>query len=72
MTVGELKELLEEFDDNADVCIGVQQTYGSNFAYHIDDIAKYDVNPFYDDSYRMVVITEGSQMGTVDFDGEDY
>ena len=72
MTVAELKNWLDDFDDDAEVCIGMYQRCGSNFAMNINEVAEYEINPFYDDSCKMVVIVEGSQMGTVDFDSEDY
>lgn len=30
MTVGELKSLLEDYDEDFPICIGMIQTYGSN------------------------------------------
>ncbi len=37
MTVRELIDQLEAFDDDMDVVIGMQQTYGSNFAMEIEN-----------------------------------
>ena len=72
MTVRDLIEALEEFDDNMEVVIGMKQTYGSDFAMDIEyDVDEYRINAFYGDDSRAVVITESTQCGTVDYDGED-
>ena len=56
---------------NMEVVIGMQQTYGSNFAMEIEGcVDEYNVTAFGDEDYRTVVITEGSQIGVVDY-GED-
>lgn len=71
MTVRELIEMLEEFDDDMEVRIGMIQNRGSNFAMNvIDDIAEHNINSFYGDDFTAVVITEGNQVGTVDYDDE--
>lgn len=70
MTVKELIERLECFDDNAEVVIGMKQTYGSNFAMNVcDDIGTYMIEGFWDDEedYKAVVITEGRQIGVVEY-----
>ena len=73
MTVRDLIEMLEEFDGDMDVVIGMQQSYGSDFAMDISyDIGEYNVNPFYDDDYHAVVLTEGSQIGTVSYGDDDW
>ena len=71
MTVGELKEILESYDDDLPVYIGMEQTYGSNWAYDIRDIWAHTVSPFDDDKETAVVITEGSQVGTVKYEYEE-
>ena len=73
MTVRDLIEMLEEFDEDMEVCIGMMQKYGSDFAMDIcDDIEVHKINSFYGDNYKAVVLTEGSQMGTVKYDdGEE-
>lgn len=38
MTVGELKAVLEDYDEDLPVCIGMIQSYGSNFATELDDV----------------------------------
>ena len=54
-----------------EVVIGMQQTYGSNFAMEIENcIDEYNVTTFGDEDCRVVVITQGSQIGVVDY-GED-
>lgn len=72
MTVSELIEMLEEFDGDMEVRIGMIQNYGSNFAMDIiDDVAEHNINTFYGKDFRAVVLTEGAQIGTVDYDDED-
>lgn len=75
MTVRELIDMLENFDDDMEVIIGMQQTYGTDFAMEIRDVEEHNVMVFYDEDYydedyKAVVITEGGQCGAVDYDGE--
>ena len=71
MTVRELKDQLETFDDDMEVVIGMQQTYGTNFAMEIEDnLDEYNVTAFGGEDCRAVVITEGSQIGSVDYSEE--
>lgn len=44
MTVGELKAALEDYDEDLPVCIGMIQTYGSNFATELDDANEFTVD----------------------------
>lgn len=72
MTVGDLIEMLEQFDEDMEVRIGMIQRYGSNFAMNIcEDVEAHKINSFYDDDFKVVVITEGSQIGTVNYDDEE-
>jgi hypothetical protein len=72
MTVRDLIEMLEEFDGDMEVRIGMIQNYGSNFAMNIvGDIAEHKINTFYGDDFRAVIITEGEQIGTVDYDDDE-
>ena len=72
MTVRDLIEELENFDEDMEVRIGMIQNYGSNFAMNIvEDVAEHKINTFYGDDFKAVVITEGNQIGTVDYDDED-
>ena len=72
MTVKELIEKLERFDGDMQVRIGMEQKYGSNFAMHIvTDIDEFNIESFLGKDYRAVVLTEGSQCGTVDYYGEE-
>lgn len=72
MTVRELIEALENFDEDMEVRIGMRQKYGTDFAMRIaDDIEEYEINSFWGKDYKAVVITEGSQCGSVEYD-EDY
>lgn len=61
MTVRELIALLEEFDLDMEVVIGMIQNCGSDFAMEVDGVEKYKINSWYGDAnYNAVVITEGS------------
>ena len=73
MTVRELIDELECFDEDMEVRIGMIQNYGSNFAMDIMcDVEEHSIRSFYGDNYKAVVITEGTQLGTVDyFDDEE-
>lgn len=72
MTVRDLIDALEQFDEDMEVRIGMIQNYGSNFAMNIiDDIAEHKINTFYGNDFKAVVITEGNQIGTVDYNDED-
>ena len=72
MTVRDLIDMLENFDEDMQVRIGMKQDYGSDFAMDISyDVDEHTINAFYGDDYNAVVITEGSQVGTVNYD-ESY
>lgn len=72
MTVRDLIEMLEEFDEDMEVRIGMIQNYGSNFAMNIrDDIAEHNIRSYYGDDFKAVVLTEGYQIGVVDYDDDD-
>ena len=68
MTVRELRDQLEAFDDDMEVVIGMQQTHGTNFVMEIENnLDEYNVTVFDGEDCRAVVITEGSQIGSVDY-----
>ena len=72
MTVGELISALENFDEDMPVRIGMIQNYGSNFAMNIiDDIEKHTIETFYGKDYKAVILTEGNQIGTVNYEEEE-
>lgn len=68
MTVSELREELERFDDDMEICIGMEQNYGSNFAYTISETEIYDVKDWDNDREEKVVISMGRQFGTVKYE----
>lgn len=71
MTVRDLIDMLEEFDEDMEVRIGMIQKYGSNFAMNIiDEIAEHNIRSFYGEDFTAVVITEGNQIGVVEYDYE--
>ena len=71
MTVRELIDELENFDEDMEVRIGMIQNYGSNFAMNISEVDEYKVKAWYGEDFNAVVITEGSQIGIVDYNGYD-
>ena len=72
MTVRDLIDALEQFDDDMEVRIGMIKNYGSNFAMNImDEIAIHNISSFYGEDIKAVVLTEGEQVGTVDYDDDD-
>lgn len=72
MTVRELIDELERFDEDMEVRIGMIQNYGSNFAMNICcEIEEHNISSFWGDDYSAVVLTEGEQLGTVDYDDEE-
>jgi len=71
MTVRELINELECYDGDMEVRIGMRQDYGSNFAMEISNsIGDYDIDSFYGDNIKAVILTEGSQIGIVDYEDE--
>lgn len=69
MTVAELKEMLEDFDDEMEVCIGMQQNYGSDWAYTICDVNAFDVKDLdTSEKEEHVVLSMGRQFGTVKYE----
>ena len=67
MTVGELKNILEDYDEDLPVCIGLIQTYGSNFATELDDVDELTVDDWEYGEEKKVVLTQGSQIGIVNY-----
>ncbi len=68
MTVRDLIEELENFDDDQEVVIGMQQSYGSDFAYTICDTEELPINDWDNGKEDMVVLTMGRQFGTVKYE----
>lgn len=72
MTVRDLIDTLEQFDDDMEVKIGMIQNYGSNFAMDIcDEIEEHNINSFYGDDIKAIVLTEGRQIGVVEYDDDE-
>ena len=67
MTVGELKAVLEDYDEDLPVCIGMIQSYGSNFATELDDMDEFTVDDLEYGEEKKVVLTQGSQIGIVEY-----
>lgn len=72
MTVRDLINELENFDEDTKVVIGMRQSYGSDFAMNIDSVDEHSVNAWYKDDFDAVVLTEGEQIGTVDYEDLVY
>ena len=68
MTVRDLLEELENFDDDQKVVIGMQQNYGCDFAYTIYDTEELPVKDWDNEKEDMVVLTMGRQFGTVKYE----
>ena len=68
MTVRELINELENYNDDTPVIIGEQQSYGSDWAYRISEISDLTYEDFdYDEEIDCVVLKMGRQTGTVNF-----
>lgn len=62
MTVGELRELLENFDDEMEV---VMQPCNSMYVDGIDNANIEDLRPFYGTGREVLVLTSSGQEGAV-------
>lgn len=71
MTVKELMDILEDYNPEMEVCIGMQQDYGSNFAMEVQDVEEHGIRSFYGDHKTALVITQGDQTGIVDYNEAD-
>ena len=72
MTVRDLIDILETYDDDMKVRIGMRQTYGTDFAMDVEyDIEERKIRAFYGNDYKAVVITEGSQCGAVVYNDDE-
>ena len=67
MTVRELKSILEDYDEDLPVCIGMVQTHGSNFATELDGVDEFTVDDWEYGEEKKVVLTQGSQIGIVNY-----
>ena len=73
MTIGELINALEGYDEDMEVCIGMYQRYGSNFTYDIcDELEVNGINKFYgEDIDEAVMLIMGTQMGSIKYEEEE-
>lgn len=67
MTVGELKAILADYDEDLPVCIGMSQTYGSDFATELESADEVEVDDWEYGEEIKLVLTQGSQIGTVNY-----
>lgn len=66
MTVGELKKLLENFDDNLRVCTSERKKYTPSYAYTITKIVRAEVDPFWSNSTETVAcLVDDDQVGVI-------
>lgn len=73
MTVGNLKAILDCYDDEQKIVIGQYQNYGSNFVYNIcEDVEENGINKFYGNDIKdAVMLILGNQIGTIKQYDED-
>lgn len=75
MTVKELIDLLQDFDDDTEVVIAEYQSHGTDFAYDVWDVSKTRYSNWDDDALDVdgvcVQITIGSQIGTMCDEGDE-
>lgn len=69
-TVGDLIAMLQDFDEDMPVRIGMVQRYGTNFVYDVDEVEENGVEAFYGDDYKAVMIMMGSQLGAINFNND--
>lgn len=81
MTVGNLKAILDCYNDEQKIVIGQYQNYGSDFVYNIcDDVQENGIRKFYgrDVDGGVVMLIMGSQIGVIkenydnDEDDDEY
>ena len=65
MTVRDLIDELENFDEDMEICLGMFQNYGSNFVMRIAEVEEYGISNWDKENEHMVVLVEGRQFGTI-------
>ena len=66
MRVKSLIDELSNFDEDAEVCIGMYQDYGSDFAIKISDVQELDITDFfYGEEKSYITIIQGEQFGQI-------
>lgn len=71
MKIKELIEVLEGFDPEMKVIIGMVQRYGTDFAMEIEEVSVNKVEFWNNHDDNCVVITEGNKIGGVCYEDED-
>ena len=69
MTVKELKELLEQFDENKNVYINHGTRYCGSYAYDISEVKDASLSPYWsvnDEEEAVVRIQLGEQVGSME------
>ena len=73
MTVNELVNMLQDFDDDTEVVLALYQRYGGDFAYDIRDVSKDKYDNWDYGKETCVQIVLGGQIGYMcGEDDEDY
>lgn len=67
MMVGELINILKQYNPYLPVCIGEIQSFRSNFAIEIDNIDVFKVDDWEYWEEHKVVLTQGSKIGTINY-----
>lgn len=65
MTVKELKNLLNQFNDADYVCIADQNSMLTNYAYSVGRVQRTTLTPYHGEDERVVVIHREYQIGTI-------
>lgn len=66
MTVSELIEELQQYDDDTEVVIACFQARGTDFGYNVGRVEPVTLSPFDgDDKVQVVAIVEGYQEGSI-------
>ena len=73
MKVKDLIEILETYDENQEIVIGMKQNYGTDFATKVTyDIEERKIRSFWGADYKAVVITQGEQLGAVVYNPDEW
>lgn len=67
MTVGDLKYILNDYDEDMPVCVGQIERYSGNFATELDGVSILTVDDWEYGEEKKVVLTQGEQIGSVEY-----
>lgn len=69
--INQLESLRNTYGNNIDVKLGMRQKYGTDFAMELAEIDVHKIKAFYGNDFKAIVITEGGQIGAVDYFDDD-